>query len=133
MSRVVEINGKKYTEHELLCPDCNHTMQLQKTRFGIAYKCHDTPGCRGSHGAHPNGSPHGIPADSKTRKARSEAHEVFDRIWKMKFMSRVQAYAWMRSKTGVYHISEMSIEQCRVLITAVYESFPELKLDLESD
>jgi hypothetical protein len=105
-------------------------MHLTESKFGIGYKCKRVE-CRGSHGAHPDGSPHGIPADARTRKSRSEAHEVFDRVWRIGGLSRTEAYTWMRQKTGIYHISEASTEQCRTLIRTVYESFPSLKLDLD--
>lgn len=127
---LIEIDGKTYVEHDLKCGDCGGKMALRKDDFGVRYRC-TVDGCRGTHGAHPDGSPHGVPADQRTRRARSEAHEVFDRTWKMGKITRDQAYAWMRETTGCGHISEMTREQCRQLVDAVYKRFPDLGLGFD--
>lgn len=127
MPRAVSLGGRAYQEHDLECPDCGAVMALRDDGWGVRYRC-TSGGCRGAHGAHPDGSPHGVPADAATRRARSEAHEVFDRTWKIGGLTRSQAYAWMRETVGCGHVSEMSREQCRALVAAVYERFPELGL-----
>lgn len=43
-------------------------------------------------GTHKDGKPFGTLADSETRKARSLAHQAFDKIWKDKLLSRSDAY-----------------------------------------
>lgn len=53
--------------------------------------------CDNSHdpvyvGTHKDGTPFGTLADAETRKARSLAHQCFDKIWKDKLMSRSDAY-----------------------------------------
>jgi predicted RNA-binding Zn-ribbon protein involved in translation (DUF1610 family) len=125
--RDVVLGKKTYKEHDLACPDCGAPMGLRKDDWGVRYRC-SAAGCRGAHGAHPDGSPHGVPADAATRRARSEAHEVFDRTWKLGGLTRSEAYAWMRAAVGCGHVSEMSKEQCRALVAAVYERFPDLGL-----
>ena len=122
------LDGVKYLQWPLECPDCGDSMPLIKDNFGIRYKCKSP--CRGSHGAHPDGKPLGTPANSRIRKARSEAHLVFDVLWQSGKMSRVEAYAWMRSTLRLQpdeaHISSMNVAQCRSLIQAVQDSFPDL-------
>lgn len=78
----------------------------------------------------------GIPADARTRGLRIEAHEVFDRIWKTKKLSRKKAYSWMIEKMGIppekAHISMFTAEECRHLEREVRAAFPELFLEIDS-
>jgi len=139
--REVEIDGKKLVEHDLICPECSGPMKLGKGRFGIGYSCaQGWEKCKGSHGAHPDGAPMGTPANWRTRKLRSEAHEMFDRLWRKDAkgsskMSRSDAYAWMRSALGLDsdsgHISKFDSAQCRKLMAQFEKDFPELCLDIE--
>ncbi len=85
--------------------------------------------CRAKHGAHDNGTPFGIPGDLRTRKLRSEAHELFDRIWKSGKMKRGQAYAWATAVMGAteqVHIGALDAKGCKKLIDAVIKEFPDL-------
>lgn len=104
-------------------------MRLKGGRFGTFYGC-EAGGCRGSHGAHPDGSPVGVPADARTKKARMDAHDAFDRIWKHDRMTRSAAYAWMADALGVSpdeaHIGKLDHDSCRCLKGAVTRSFPDL-------
>ena len=67
------------------CPDCGSDMVLKISKYDPFYGCKRFPKCKASHGAHGDGSgnkwgePLGIPVDSETRKARQDAHAVFDR------------------------------------------------------
>lgn len=65
----------------LECADCGAPMKLRESRYGPFYGCTRYPACEGTHGAHPDGSPLGEPADRETREARMQAHESFDRLW----------------------------------------------------
>jgi len=116
---------------DLLCAECGQPMQLRSSRFGPFYGCTTWPNCEGTHGAHPDGAPKGIPADKPTRLARIRAHTVFDRIWKSKAKKRHQAYGWMRQAMGLSHseahIAMFSIEQCEKLIQLVYRDFPQFR------
>lgn len=53
-------------------------------------------------------------------EAKVCAHEVFDRIWKSRRMTRRQAYAWMRDLLGLRpeaaHIAYLNLYQCLELI-----------------
>lgn len=133
---------------DLVCGDCGAKMELRtskkyRTPF---YGCTRWPECDGKHGAHRDGSPKGIPANKKTRKARIGAHRIFDEIWKTKLVkSRGAAYAWMRQAMGLSHseahIGNFNEKQCEDLIRLVKEAFPTLRtrydvidtLELEDD
>lgn len=112
---------------DLTCPECSSPMSLKRSRHGVFYGCTSwrRTQCSGSHGAHPDGSPLGIPADAATKAMRREAHRVFDQLWTgpSPMMKRVDAYAWMSRVMGVRaaHIAEMSAEKCKILIAAVNE------------
>jgi ssDNA-binding Zn-finger/Zn-ribbon topoisomerase 1 len=121
------------TRRDLQCGDCGSSMVLRKsTRFHDPYyRCINFPECRGTLGAHPDGRPRGIPGSYQTRKARIDAHHMFDRIWQQRRMTRPQAYAWMRRTMGLSEhealISQFSVDQCEKLIKLVREAFPSLR------
>ena len=116
---------------DLPCGECGSLMNLRKSRHGPFYGCSRWPACEGTHGAHPDGKPKGIPANKKTRQARIRAHRVFDEIWKKGLKKRHQAYAWMREAMEMSHsqahIANFSEEQCDQLIQLVYRDFPQFQ------
>jgi ssDNA-binding Zn-finger/Zn-ribbon topoisomerase 1 len=117
---------------DLVCAECGARMVLRKSKFGPFYGCTKFPECRGAHGAHQTGKPKGKPGDTATKKARIEAHTLFDRIWKEKLVkNRGAAYKWMQKALKLpksqAHIGEFSEEQCRQLMKAVYEAFPKVR------
>lgn len=112
-------------EHDVTCPECGAKMILRNSRYGWFYGCSAFPKCRAAHGAHPNGEPLGIPADSKTKSWRMKAHVEFDKLWKGPDaqMSRSEAYRWMIDTLALpkddAHIAKFSTEQCQTLIAAL--------------
>ena len=110
----------------LLCPECGAPMALgsYKSTGNPYYRCRHWPDCRGSHGAHADGSPLGIPANQATKTMRIAAHDVFDRLWKRGRMTRSHAYHWMahhlRMTREEAHIGRFTTEQCSALIRAVW-------------
>lgn len=62
--------------------------------------------------------PLGTLADGETRKARHDAHAVFDRIWKDGHMSRHDAYFMMSCALFVreFHIGDCDIAMCERVI-----------------
>jgi ssDNA-binding Zn-finger/Zn-ribbon topoisomerase 1 len=68
----------------LVCPECGAPMILRKThkfkwRNGqprLFWGCSRFPECRATHGAHPDGSPLGHPADSETKAMRMATHRA---------------------------------------------------------
>lgn len=91
------------------CGECSSLMQLVDAGHGDRFQegrafwqCSRAPRCAGVHGAHPDGSPMGIPADRETNRARFEAHAAFDRLWRDRiFETRDDAYAWLRGVMGL--------------------------------
>ena len=125
--------AKPSKRHDLKCGDCGAPMTLRaspkfEARF---YKCTRWPDCEGTLGAKPDGSPQGIPANKATRKARIQAHRVFDQLWKNNVMPRSKAYSWMRKKMNLSHsqahISCFTEEQCLELIRLVKTDFAEYR------
>ena len=109
---------------DLKCPECGSLMELVFTHHRYRdgkrkpkYQCIHHPECKGSHGAHPDGSPLGVPGDGKTRLLRQTLHEILE----IKYPGTVE---YTRRKTGHWligngfpaHIGEMDSDQCRSAI-----------------
>lgn len=111
------------------CPECGGAMVLRNSKYGLFYGCFTFPKCKATHGAHKDGKPLGIPADKKTKKARMDAHEVFDQLWKGKHMSRGDAYEWMQEAMEMSeeeaHIGRFNIDQCEELALKVEDYLEE--------
>ncbi len=118
--------------NDLICGDCGSKMTLRESSRGPFYGCSTYPTCKSTHGSHPDGKPKGTPGNRATKKARIEAHALFDRIWKEKLVkNRGAAYRWMMKALGIprteAHISDFSVEQCEKLMKAVYRDFPKVR------
>lgn len=118
--------GLKGERFDLTCPDCGNTfLRLKKSVHGLFYGCPSWPECEGTHGAHPDGSPKGIPGNKMTRGARIEAHKFFDQLFSgpKRQMSEPEAYAWMAREMGLSpedaHIARFDIKQCLQLVRLV--------------
>ena len=91
------------------------------------YRCTNFPNCRGAHGAHPDGTPLGVPANKRTKDARIQAHNAFDKLWKGPgaSMSRTAAYMEMQDLMGMTpqeaHIGRFSFEECWKLMDLLKE------------
>jgi ssDNA-binding Zn-finger/Zn-ribbon topoisomerase 1 len=119
--RISRVHERERTD--LTCPECSAPMKLRDSRYGLFYGCTAFPKCKATHGAHPDGAPLGRPADKATKRARMDAHDAFDQLWKDGRMKRRAAYAWMRRALELSpeeaHIGMMDIETCQRLIEAV--------------
>jgi ssDNA-binding Zn-finger/Zn-ribbon topoisomerase 1 len=117
-------------DYALKCADCGARMQIVASpKFKRPfYGCSRFPECRGTIGAHKDGSPLGIPINAAGRETRKRAHEVFDQIWKEKVLTRQDAYRWMQEAMGLSsenaHIAKLTAEQCEKLILLVHRRFP---------
>ena len=73
--------------------------------------------------------PLGTLADAKTRKARQDAHTVFDSLWTGKNMRRKDAYAWLAEQMDMdvddCHIGAFDFKQCEQVIRIVMERLSE--------
>jgi len=121
------------TELNHACPECGGVMVLRNSKFGLFYGCRNFPDCRAAHGAHPDGTPLGIPADKPTKVERCATHVLFDRLWRGSpaFMSRYQAYAWMQKMMGLSpeeaHIGRFTMEDCARFRALLLEHFPSVR------
>lgn len=131
MPRLVHIAGRSVVEQDLDCPDCGAIMTLNRFGDKLIYRCvrQRSIGCRGSHGAHPDGVPHGIPAPWPVREARKKAHSVFDLLWQGSGarMSRGAAYRWLQTRMQMTerdaHISRFDAAQCERVLALVRDEF----------
>ena len=119
----------------LPCGECKTAMVIRVSKAGRPfYGCPRYPECGGTHGAHLDGRPYGVPADKATRKARIEAHKYFDFLWKPPVegkeprMTRPQAYAWMRKKLKLSekeaHFAKFTLSQCEECVKAIKQAYP---------
>lgn len=87
------------------------------------YGCSRWPECNSAHGAHPDGSPMGVPANKETKQARIQAHDAFDGYWRSKGLSRKQAYHLLQDITGLppkdAHIASFDKEQCECVVYSI--------------
>lgn len=62
---------------------------------------------------------------------RVEAHIHFDRLWRHGFMTRKEAYNWLREEMNLprhkCHMRKMSISQCKQVIEMSKEKLEELR------
>lgn len=103
-----------------------HRKDLAKKIFYVCAPCDARVGC------HPGTVvPLGIMANAEHRAIKSEAHRVFDQLWKSRYMTRSDAYSWMRKALGLTadeaHIGKMCPSDCRKLIELVSAHLKELE------
>ncbi len=110
---------------EVKCPDCGSPMELRDSRYGKFYGCIRYPQCEAAHGAHPDGTPLGTPANKETKQWRIKAHDAFDLLWMSGAMKRKNAYRWMQQTLGMTpdeaHIGKFGIDECKRLIHTAEE------------
>jgi hypothetical protein len=88
----------------MTCPDCGSPRELvthPEWRYPGGgprkyYRCRDRLFCTATHGAHPDGTPLGVPGDRATKAARIEAHDALDDLACHFGLTRKAVYAWLR-------------------------------------
>lgn len=131
MNRVEE-DDKLIVEHKVICPDCGSLMRLRRTskfkwkngQGRLFYGCSSWPACKGTHGAHPDGRPLGVPADRPTKEARNAAHLAFDGLIASRHWRKGQGYAWLAIQLGFpkaaakkeCHIANFDIGMCAEVV-----------------
>ena len=119
------------TVEDLKCPNCGAPLAFKQSKFGPFYGCSTwrSTGCKGSVRANADGSPVGLPVDEETKRARMDAHDVFDQLWKGGRMSRNQAYYWLARQMGLphekAHMGLFSKEECQRVVELVGEALTE--------
>lgn len=113
--------------YKVQCPYCLQRAKLTTSKEvypnhgnhypGFFYLC--SP-CDAYVGCHPGTSrPLGSPANYRLRQLRSQAHRVFDEIWRgRRGYSRGKAYRWLAKQFDVedIHIGESNEDQCLRII-----------------
>lgn len=115
------------------CRYCGNEVVLTSNAeiYGKEYgngKCYLCRNCRAFVGIHTGTTiPLGTLANDELRKARNEAHKLFDKLWKSptRIMTRYDAYKWLANKMNLKieetHIALFEIEQCNKVIELVKE------------
>ena len=107
-SRAQKVTGEKIYPHR---------KDLHHLRFFYCDNGHDPAYV----GTHKYGKSFGTLADAETRKARSQAHQAFDRIWKDKLLSRSKAYRvlsrYMNLPLKKTHIGMFSATQANEVVS----------------
>ena len=102
---------------DLKCPHCSSPMVLRTgTLSNKFFSCTRWPDCRGSHAAHPDGKPTGVPANEKTKAARRKGHEVFEQHRMRHNLTKNACYRKlaraMRISRKECHFGLFDLEQC---------------------
>lgn len=124
-------HGHSLDEVEVACGECGKRARLvggdviYPHREDLARKLFYLCECKAYVGTH-QGTRHplGSPANARTRSARSDAHAVFDPLWKAseernpgKGNARRRGYAWLAGQLGIRpedcHIGMMDIATAR--------------------
>lgn len=114
-----------FEEESLECPECGAPMKLRKTskytykngKPRLFYGCTRYPGCTGTHNAHPNGKPLGIPADKETRELRVKLHKELAKWWNYDNKEqRNDMYDFLKANTKNGHISMMDKDELNKLL-----------------
>lgn len=97
-----------------------HRNDLSDLKFWLCAPCNAYVGCHKAGNGYGDGStPLGRLANAELRKAKSQAHDAFDPIWKRGLMKRKEAYSWLKKQLGArdaVHIGEMCLEDCRRVV-----------------
>jgi len=102
------------------CPECDSIMILKNSKYGKFYGCSKYPLCKGTHGAHPDGRPLGIPANKETKLLRTEAHKLLGEMfgdWNtITKKQKAKMYDWLKENTSMGHISMLMKDELVELI-----------------
>ncbi len=100
------------------CANCGSKMQLRRSRFGLFYGCTQYPSCTGTHGAHPDGRPLGIPATDEVKRLRIRAHELLDARF-----GRKNYFTFLKKTLGISrdeaHVARLNKNQLKVIIATL--------------
>ena len=92
-----------------ICPYCNGITRIttELEIYGKTFKdrqiicCVNYPKCNSYVGTHEDGTTLGRLAGPKLRLAKKKAHDCFDRLWQLKYMTREEAYQELSEHLGL--------------------------------
>ena len=114
--------------NKMRCPYCSQSPQLVSgdkiyprlpgLHHKYFYLCED---CDAYVGCYPDTQhPLGLVANRELRQCRHKAHEEFDRIWENGFLTRRDAYEWLRIRLGLpshkCHIGQFNLAEAQTTI-----------------
>jgi len=114
----------------------------------MAWICSDYPACDSYVGCHDDGKPLGTPANKELRHARNQAHQAFDKLWRIhddRFLDKAERskhYAnlarWLAVPTWLCHIGmfdegqcERVLEYCKDSRSIIIANLPTIAVDPE--
>ena len=118
-----------------ICPYCGRNTVLVDSAevygrsYGMIYLCRP---CRAYVGCH-QGTTRALGrlANAELRAAKHQAHEVFDRLWKERVISRHEAYRLLAEELNINpdyaHIGMLDVEQCNDVIRIFTKVYQDLK------
>lgn len=124
---------------QVFCPHCGAQAEFvdsarvyRGNSYGMIYDCRPCDAYVGVHKAgswrwengvrveHQGNEPLGSLANAQTRRARKQAHAMFDGLWMHGHMKRQAAYGWlqlaMNLTTERCHIAHMTAEECSKVV-----------------
>lgn len=122
---------KRNYQDNMRCPYCGRAVQLHPASYiygddtikpdSYLYVCNGYPNhCDAYVGADQNRRPKGTLANSELRHKRIEAHRALDQIWKNRYMTKHETYAWLQTRLGLsgkeMHIGNFSDYYCGKVI-----------------
>lgn len=109
-----------------VCPYCGaasvliDSIDLYGQSYGMIWRCSPCDAHVGVHRDSPNFQPLGSLANRALRRARGEARQLFDPLWKNGNLSRKAAHSMMRQLMQMdeeeAHIARFTPEQCAIFI-----------------
>lgn len=117
-------NQPKKQKPRIFCPECGSLMVLRHSqKFNRCfYGCSRYPKCQATHGAHKDGTPLGIPANTETKEWRIKAHAAFDQIWRDSPLTNARQIAYkiladsMAIDVKDCHIGLFDMDECKIVI-----------------
>lgn len=91
-----------------------HRSDLYDKLFWLCEPCNAYTGCHKN-----SNSPLGVIANGELRKAKIDAHNNFDKLWRNNNTSRKKAYKWLANELsmpeGECHIGYFDLEKCNTV------------------
>lgn len=130
----------KYIDGKI-CPYCDNPTEYVDSQviygrsYGMIYICKPCNAWVGTHKSNRTVAL-GRLANSELREAKKEAHEYFDRLWKLGHLSRHQAYEALSSHLNIEpkycHIGMFDVDMCKRVVEVskmLLNDFRRLDLD----